>query len=182
MNSFEVVVGEILKAKGYWVWPNFKVNLTKEQKKAIGRPTSPRWEIDLLAYKGRTHELIVAECKSYLDSAGVRYKDLANIACTGGRYKLFTDSRLRTVVFEQLTNQLFENGTCPAKPKIVLCLAAGKIANDRDREMLHDFFVKEGWYLWDETWIKNALDAISQSGFEDQTSAIVAKLLLRKER
>ena len=74
MNSFEEVVGDILSGKGFWVRHNFKVDLSKEEKRQIGKPSSPRWELDIVAYKGATNEIFVVECKSYLDSPGVRFQ------------------------------------------------------------------------------------------------------------
>ena len=71
MNSFESLVGMLLEREGFWVRHSVKVNLTKEEKRNIGRPSSPRWELDLVAYKGATNELKIVECKSYLDSVGV---------------------------------------------------------------------------------------------------------------
>jgi Holliday junction resolvase len=40
----------------------------------IGRPSSPRWDIDIIAYKGAINEVLVVECKSYLDSRSVIFK------------------------------------------------------------------------------------------------------------
>ena len=107
MDSFEAVVATILEREGYWVRPGFKVELTKAEKRAIGKPSSPRWELDMVAYKGGTNELLVVECKSFLDSPGVRA-----VAFDGSsdkeaeRYKLFTQKRLRTVVLRRLQKQL----------------------------------------------------------------------------
>lgn len=70
MDAFEQLVSEILWMEGYWVRASLKVELTKEEKKAIGRPSSPRWELDIVAYSGRDNLLRVVECKSYLDSRG----------------------------------------------------------------------------------------------------------------
>jgi hypothetical protein len=42
MDAFEGVVSEILWREGYWVQSSLKVDLTKEEKVAIGRPTAPR--------------------------------------------------------------------------------------------------------------------------------------------
>ncbi len=42
MDAFEHLVSEILWAQGYWVRTSVKVALTKEEKVAIGRPSSPR--------------------------------------------------------------------------------------------------------------------------------------------
>jgi len=51
MDAFEQVVEEILWREGYWVRTSVKVELTREEKIAIELPSSPRWELDVVAYK-----------------------------------------------------------------------------------------------------------------------------------
>jgi hypothetical protein len=58
--------------QGNWVRTSVKVNLTPEEKIKIGRRSAPRWEIDVVAYSGRENLLSIVECKSYIDSYGVR--------------------------------------------------------------------------------------------------------------
>lgn len=69
-TAFEQLVSEILWMEGYWVRTSVKVELTKEEKRLIGRHSSPRWELDIVAYNGRDNLLRVVECKSYFDSVG----------------------------------------------------------------------------------------------------------------
>ena len=64
MDAFEQLVSEILWMVGYWARTSVKVDLTKEKKVLIGRPSSPRWELDIVAYSGRDNTLRVVECKS----------------------------------------------------------------------------------------------------------------------
>jgi hypothetical protein len=45
MDSFEQVVSEILWMEGHWVRTSVKIDLTKDDKVQIGRPSSPRWEL-----------------------------------------------------------------------------------------------------------------------------------------
>jgi hypothetical protein len=71
MDSFEAVVAAILQRRGYWAQTSVKVELTTEQKQAVGRRCSPRWELDVVGYKAPSNELLVLECKSLLDSPGV---------------------------------------------------------------------------------------------------------------
>ncbi len=71
MDAFESLVSEILRFKGYWVKTSLRINLTKDEKRRIGRPSNPRWELDVVAYGGKRNELLVVECKSYIDSRGV---------------------------------------------------------------------------------------------------------------
>jgi hypothetical protein len=155
------------------------VNLTAEEKAAIGRPSSPRWELDIVAYGGRENVLRVVECKSYIDSVGVR-----SLGFEGGtethqsRYKLFNNKKLRQTIFGRLTAQLAECGACRPEATVKLCLAAGKVRRP-DREWLHEHFRIQGWELWDEPWLREQLRVMSQQGYENQVSAVVAKLLLR---
>lgn len=180
MNAFESLVASLLELDGYWVKPTFKVDITKEEKRRIGRPSSPRWELDLVAYKGATNEVLVVECKSYLDSRGVRSDGFigdndAHLA----RYKLFNEDILRETVLARLSRQLVESGLCQDHPKVRLCLAAGKIATEFDRNTLQEHFKSNGWFLFDDTWLRTKLLEVSEAGYENQVSSIVAKLLLR---
>jgi hypothetical protein len=56
MDPFESLVAIILERDGYWAKPEFKVELTKEEKRLIGRPSNPRWELDIVTYKGANNE------------------------------------------------------------------------------------------------------------------------------
>lgn len=178
MNAFESIVSTIFETKGYWVKTNYKVELTKEEKRRIGRPSSPRWEIDVIAYKGGTNELLVIECKSYLDSEGVKVRDLK-----GGkyaeRYKLFTDEILQKIVLSRLITQLIKSGLCPENTSLTLCLAAGKIATDQDQKDLKLYFEEKGWELFAPDWIKGELIKLSNSGYENDISIVMTKLLTR---
>ena len=138
MDAFETVVAMLLRREGYWITSSYKVDLTKEEKRAIGRFSSPRWEIDLLAYRGGTHELIAVECKSFLDSRGVLFND-------GGleparTYKLFTDEKLREIVLEHLRIQLIATQSCSKETKVQLALATGKIAKTTNRAAMEVYF------------------------------------------
>lgn len=72
MDAFEQLVSEILWMEGYWVRTEVKVHLTKEEKKAINRPSAPRWELDVVAYEARENLLYVVECKGHFDSPSVK--------------------------------------------------------------------------------------------------------------
>lgn len=181
MNAFEQLVAKLLERDGYWVKINYKVSLTKEEKKKISIPSSPRWEVDMIAYKGETNELVVVECKSYLDSQGV------NVAHFDGdpdnkndRYKLFNRHILREVVFSRLTHQLEEQGLCRKGVKPRLCLAAGKIYAKRHKE-LHDLFEQRGWLLLDDKTIARKIKKLSETRYENEVAFVTAKLLLRNK-
>jgi hypothetical protein len=180
MDVFEQVVSEILWIEGFWVRTSVKVDLTKEEKVRIGRPSSPRWELDIVGYGGRDNTLRVGECKSYLDSRGVALKAFDGTDTKSAeRYKLFSDDNLRAVVFERLRQQLAECGACASDATVKLCLACGRIPTNADHEGLQKHFTQKGWELWNEKWLREKLQLMSERGYENQVSAVVAKLLLR---
>jgi hypothetical protein len=178
MDAFESLVAALLERKGYWTRTSVKVDLTKEEKRQIGRPSSPRWEIDVIAYKGSTNSLLAVECKSLLNSPGVRLSSFnGSSGRDANRYKLFNDEGLRKVVFNRLSIQLVESGFCPTSPEITLCLVAGNIF--QDVKPLQDHFKKNGWELWDADWLRNELEILAKSGYDNTVVAIVSKLLDR---
>ncbi|MBR0793756.1 hypothetical protein JQ631_32140 [Bradyrhizobium manausense] len=180
MDSFEQVVAEILWREGYWVRTPLKVELTKEEKRQIDLPSSPRWELDVVAYKAQDNALLVVECKSYLDNPGVRMHGFDGTnEKAAGRFKLFNKSNVRDVVFNRLRIQLAEAGSCSSDPSVTLCLACGRIASDKDRQKIREHFATNGWQLWDENWLRERLKSMAAGGYENQVSAVVSKLLLR---
>jgi hypothetical protein len=179
VDAFEQVVSEILWMEGYWVRTSVKVALTKEEKREIGRHSSPRWELDIVAYRGRDNLLRVVECKSFLDSPGVRATAFDGTDVNDAkRYKLFNDPDLRRVVFNRLHLQFAASGACRPDPEIRLCLACGKVY-ESGRAKLRAHFEAQGWDLWDEPWLREKLRCMASLGYENEVSAVVAKLLLR---
>src|SRR3954452_24496400 len=73
MDAFEQIAARLFEVQGYWTRIGYAVELTKEQKVAVGQPSLPRPQLDVIAYKPTTNELLVIECKSYLDSPGVKH-------------------------------------------------------------------------------------------------------------
>jgi hypothetical protein len=179
MDAFEQLVSEILWMDGYWVRTSVKVNLTKEEKREIGIATAPRWELDIVAYSGRDNLLRVVECKSFLDSRGVDFAAFSGTNETfARRFKLFNKPAVRHVVFNRLCLQFTACGACAPDPEVRLALACGKIV-ESGRANLRSHFANEGWDLWDEAWLREKLRQLAGSGYENQVSAVVAKLLLR---
>ena len=177
MDAFEQVVAELLWSEGYWVQTSVKVNLTKEEKALINRPTTPRWELDVVGYKANENKLLVLECKSFLDSTGVKAADLKK-GSKSTRYKLFTDEALREVVFNRLVAQMVAAGSCKANAKVILGLAVGKMANTQVGE-IHEHFEKSEMELWDIAVLRKKLSRLSQGQYENSVVNVVAKLLLR---
>ena len=178
MDSFETLVSLLLELDGYWVQPSFKVELTREDKVAIEKPSCPRWELDIVAYKGGTNEILVVECKSYLDSRGVVFEDLSDGGKSADRYKLFVDERIRRIVLNRLREQLTAAGSCSPSPDIKLCLAAGRVATDGGRQQIHQFFEAQKWLFMDEEWLRSKIQKVADGRYQNHVAAIVAKLLL----
>ena len=180
MDSFESIVRTIFENNGYWVKTSFKVDLTKEEKQKIDRPSSPRWELDIVAFKGgKGKEILVVECKSYLDSPGVKADGLKN-GKWKERYKLFNEEKLRKVVFNRLLKQLVESGSCSKDTPVRLCLAAGKVASKTDREEISKYFNKKGWRFFSDEWIKEELIKLSNAGYENDVAIVTTKILTRE--
>lgn len=181
MDAFEFLVGSLLRKEGYWVDVSYMVELTKKEKIAIGRPSSPRWELDLVAYKGSENHALAIECKSYLDSPGVRYAGLSGQDPKDAkRYKLFNDQVLRKVVLVRLSKQLVTAGASARNPQ--MCLATGKIASATDRESIRRLIEKKKWRLFDDEWIRNGLEQCVGDGYQNNVAVVAAKILGRTQR
>ena len=180
MDAFEAVVSEILHREGYWVQSPYRVDLTKQEKIEIGKPSSPRWELDIVAYKANLNRILIVECKSYLDSYGVRFSgfDGSNPE-VAKRYKMFNDETLKRVVQNRMVRQMSEAGLVNEAPDVKLVLACGKIVSEYDREQLQAHFDERGWMLWDKAWLQQGLKQMAAAGYENSTVAVTAKLLLR---
>lgn len=178
MDAFESVVAAILQRQGFWTLTSVKVELTMEEKRAIGRHSAPRWELDIVAYRGSGNEIRVVECKSFLDSPGVECSafDGTNKRAEK-RYKLFCEPILRRVVCRRLERQLVSAGFCAPKPRLRLCLAAGKIRGSESRLKSH--FDAKGWLLFGPRYIRDQLKELRDSGYDNSVAAVVTKILLR---
>ncbi|MEM9480000.1 MAG: hypothetical protein AAGA58_10140 [Verrucomicrobiota bacterium] len=179
MDAFEQVMAGLLSRNGYWVSQGYKVELTKEEKKKVNRPTTPRWELDLVAYSGASEELLVVECKSYIDSVGVRASDIVSGDETNSRYKLFVDSVLRNTVMARLKEQLHGAGFIGEAAELSLGLAVGKFRNASDEAELSSYFEDQGWRLFTPTWMVSQLKEKSEESYFDSVDHIVSKLIYR---
>lgn len=179
MDHFENIVATLLEADGYWVRRSFKVNLTKEEKVRIGKPSIPRPEIDLLAFKLDRNEIIAFEAKSFLDSPGVALDELRKRhTIPAGRYKLFTCEGYRTIVFNRLLADLVALGMATPKTQIRLGLAAGRVRSGQD-DALATFMQKRDWVYWSPALIKQKVETLARRGYENDPAIITAKILMR---
>lgn len=177
MDAFEQLASELFFRAGYWTQNSLKVELTKAEKVAIGRPSSPRWELDLVAYSGGKNELLALECKSFLDSTGVTYAELQP-GHPSTKYKLFREDGTRAAILDRMKADLVSNGYVPPDCKVGFGLVAGKIKRGDD-EALADYFSKRGWHLFGPQWLKQKLTSLASSGYSNDVSAVVTKILLR---
>ena len=177
MNAFEDIIRRFLESEGYWVRQSVKLDITKAQKVQIGTPSMPRPEIDLVAYKASTNELVLVEAKSYLDSYGVYYEAIADSTDAGAaRYKLFTSDIFQKIVTEALVDQYLGCGLIKKKVKVIYGLAAGKIHKGNEKPIA-DYFRKNKWILITPEQLRNFVEQCATKGWEDDVVTITAKLL-----
>ncbi len=180
MDAFEEIVSGLLQHQGYWVRPGYKVTLSLEEKRKLGKPSLPRPEIDILAYGPSADELLWVECKSLLDSVGVRMQHFnPQYRRAPGHYYVFNDPLYRRIVTRRLLKQMWAQSLYKTRPRVVYCLAAGHIATDKDRERIRKMFRRNGWRLFDDGWVKQELAKLADSSYENDVTAMVAKLIVR---
>jgi len=179
VDAFESLVVTLLEREGFWVRSSFKVELTGAEKRRINRPSSPRWELDLVAYRGSTNEIRIIECKSYLFSRGVSTRAFTAGERFATRFKLFNDTALYHVVRTRLVRQLVASGACRPRPRVSLGLAAGRITSSPERLALHRLFRRKRWLLLDDDWLRAGLVGAARGGYENDVASVVAKLLAK---
>jgi hypothetical protein len=179
MDYFESIIKKLLEEEGYWVRQSFKVNLTKEEKRSIGKPSIPRPEIDLLAHQPSSGVVLAIEAKSYLDSPGVRFNELdIEHDIPEGRYKLFTSTKYRDVVFDRLKKDLIEAGMIDDDVLIQLGLVAGNIYQNRSTD-IRKLLLSKSMFFWSPEDIKRKLSTFAELKYENDPVIITAKILLR---
>ena len=185
MNAFENIVAKYLETKGYWVRQSVKIPISKEDKKAIGLPSMPRPEIDLVALNAKENELLLIEVKSLLDSYGVYFGAVSGEDKSprgqqdAKRYRLFTDRNFREVITAKLREEYLKQGLINENTKINYALAAGHIHSVDDESRIRDHFSREGWKLFAPGEIKECIKELSKRGWEDNLVTITAKLILK---
>lgn len=179
MDHFESIICTLLEAEQYWIRRAFKVNVTKEEKRQIGKHSIPRPELDVLALDFSANEVIAFEAKSYLDSPGVKLAELREEHdVPEGRYKLFTSERYRSVVLGRLKQELIEAGMANAQTRVSLGLAAGKVYQGQSAA-IRNFMESKQWRFWSPEDIKQKVTALAERDYENDPAIITAKILLR---
>lgn len=177
MHAFEDLVARLLRREGFWIRHSVKVDLTPLDKERLGKPSLPRPELDLIAYRPKGKVLALIECKSYLDSPGVSIAAFnGNNPKFGERFRLFTDDAFREVVTERVLEQLAGSGAVPPSPKVQYWLIAGHIAPQSVTPLYDLFEARQDWFLRDRTWIADSLLAMRKDAYEDDIVTMAMKL------
>jgi hypothetical protein len=179
MDAFEQIIEGLFRQQGYWTQTGYKINLTPDEKRAIGKHSMPRPEIDILAYKPLKNELLWIECKSYLDSYGVRYTDFLPDGKNANRYKIFNDHNYRQIAAQRLLQQVVEQGRTLPNPSLRFCLVAGK-SYSINQDKIAQHFIEQGWEFYDADWIKAQLSSLAKLGYENDIAIMVAKLFAKE--
>jgi hypothetical protein len=179
MDHFEGLMCTLLEAEGYWLRRSFKVNVTKEEKRDIGKHSIPRPEIDILALHFEKNEVIALEVKSFLDSPGLALKHLQlEHEIPEGKYKLFTSKNYRSIVLKRLRHDLIERGMANDQTVINLGLAVGKVYQNNIKP-IDDFMTENEFFFWSPLDIKKKVTALADRAYENDPAILVAKVLLR---
>jgi hypothetical protein len=180
MNAFEQIAAHFFEAQGYWTRVGLKIAVSKEEKRNIGNPSMPRPEVDVVAFKPGINELLIIECKSYLDSAGVRVESfVGDDSVHKDRLKLFNRDGLRELLTSKLLAQLRQEGLLlSSDPSIRFGLVAGKIKAG-DEPQLREIFNTKGWLLITPGDLANGLRKFADRGYEDDVATMIVKILER---
>lgn len=179
MDYFEGIIKTLLEHEGYWIRQSFKVNLTKQEKRDIGKHSIPRPEVDILAFKPMENRVIAFEAKSYLDSPGVKLAELLEThQIPEGRYKLFTCDNYRDIVFARMRQDLIDLGMGTIETKITLGLAAGNVYQSKS-EQISTLFHSKGWAFMSPEDIREKVTDLAAKGYENEPSIITTKIPMR---
>jgi hypothetical protein len=180
MDAFEQIAARLFEVQGYWTRIGYAVELTKQQKSDLGKPSLPRPQLDIVAFKPSANEILVVECKSYLDSYGVRFEDFhGKDDAEKDVYKMFNRRRLREVVLAAVVDQLQREGLVTAtNPTVRLVLVAGKHIR-RQRAQAPRVVQSQRVDTRDSTGVISGLRAFADRGYENDVITLVTKLLTR---
>lgn len=179
MDAFEEIIGHLLREDKFLVHHSVKINLNRQDRQAIKKPSSPRPEIDIAAFSPNTDTIYLLEVKSFLDSPGVVLEDvIIQQEHQTGRYKLLTAENYRNVLRERFLADWRATGHLKPSTKISFGLVAGNVYRNREQEM-QEYFRRKNWLFWGPTDIRNKLCRLAEKGYENNAVTIVAKILTR---
>jgi hypothetical protein len=182
MDAFEHIAAHYFAAQGYWTRVGVKIELTKEEKCRLGSPSMPRPEIDIIAYGVAANELLIVECKSYLDSYGIRIENFfGDNQKHKDRFKLLNRPDLRKIITERLIDDLRQEGLIADRlPQIKYGLIAGKIYSDHESK-LKEIFEDNHWLFVSPNELAKGLRKFAERGYENDVVTMVVKILERNK-
>lgn len=179
VDAFETIAARFFEVQGYWTRIGVKVEITKPEKVGVKNPSMPRPELDIVCWKPASGELLIVECKSYLDSTGVRAEHFHGQEVKDDAYKLLNRPALRDLVVRALIRQLRREGLLIGDdPTVRLVLVAGKIYSDHEVR-IREIFVQNGWTLVTPRELAAGVRKFAERGYENDVITIVTKLLER---
>jgi hypothetical protein len=170
MDAFESIVAAIFEAQNYWVRRNVRLELPLESRRTRN---SPRVEIDMIVLSQTKAELLVVECKSFLDSKGVRANAfLRPTPRSEKRYRLFLDSQYWSTVRNGVVNQLDLQGH---QLRIQRCLVAGNVVGPS--EPLMELASQSDWVFRDREWVRSGLKDLQKGLYTNDAVVMALKLM-----
>jgi len=174
-----MITARFFEVQGYWTRIGVKVEITKPEKVAVKNPSMPRPELDVVCWKPSTSELLIVECKSYLDSTGVRAEHFHGQEVKDDAYKLLNRLPLRNLVVRALIRQLRREGLLIGDdPVVKLVLVAGKIYSHHESR-IREIFGRNGWMLVTPAELASGVRKFAERGYENDVITIMTKLLER---
>lgn len=181
MDQFERLVATLLEADGYWVRQSHRIKLTSEEKAEIeSHHTSPRVEIDLIAYKPATNDLQIIEVKSFHDSdSGVTCSDIDGTNSNSDKkYPLVRNPARRELTQRLVLRDLQDQGLVTSTAVPSYCLVLGK-ASPGESNKIRNYLLSIMWRYWGPEDIKARLQKLAKTGYRDDLVYFTAKSLLR---
>ena len=205
MEAFESLCEILLRQVGYWVIPGIYVGLSQHDKDSLDETIAlpslgqrvfksfPRTQLDLVAYKPAKNELLIIECKSFLDSSGIATGSFPYFRSAAvnqpaskkevGRfkqYKLFQHPEYFAAVSKQLISNLTSMGMLSqtSVPSVHLMLACGRLADASSTQIRNEFRIR-GWRFAGPRIIVRGLSRLRNLGYHNDPIVMTAKLLLR---
>ena len=176
MNHFEELCKYLLERENYWVRTNVKVDVTKEEKASFGKPTSPRPEMDIVAYRAKDNRLLILEVKSFLNSSGVHIEQVRQKDPKYDGYKILTGKKYQKVVSKRLISDFIRDGLIKPNPKVQFGLIAGKISKNQFSEF-YKLSEERDWFFWGPKELKDRVIALQGLAYEDNPFVVTSKVM-----
>ncbi len=179
MNAFEHIVELYLQEKNYWTRHSVKVELTKADRAKLKLPTTPRAEIDLVAYNPVSDVLVLIEVKSYFDNPGLTIGELNGTdKNNANRCKLLNNKLFQKVVTDRLVEDFLNRKLIKKSTEIKYALAVGKV-QQKSLTAVKAYLTKnkkKKYLYFDPSDIKQTIKNLAEKGWEDNIIIVTAKI------